>query len=289
MRIGADGTWYYLKTPIGRLALVKLFASVLKREGDKYFLVTPVEKFGIAVDDVPFLAVELTRRAMTAGTEFSTFRTNVDDWVTAGPVMRCTSSQKRPAACKPYLHVRRDLWAKVTRTLFYDLVELGEERDIAGRVMFGVVSNGEFFAMADAERRPGVCLMHEPLRMPPHLSADEFFARARERLTLETPPALNDPNVIPRRGDHDVDPVMEKIAAVRPIRPAAVLVGIVDHPEPAVLLTQRAQHLPDHPGQISFPGGKIDKTDHDPMHSALREAEEEIGLARENDRAGRLS
>jgi 8-oxo-dGTP pyrophosphatase MutT (NUDIX family) len=124
--------------------------------------------------------------------------------------------------------------------------------------------------------------MHEPLRMPPHLSADEFFARARERLTLETPPALNDPNVIPRRGDHDVDPVMEKIAAVRPIRPAAVLVGIVDHPEPAVLLTQRTQHLPDHPGQISFPGGKIDKTDHDPMHSALREAEEEIGLAREN-------
>src|SRR5579885_2588834 len=68
-------------------------------------------------------------------------------------------------------------------------------------------------------------------------------------------------------------------AQVRPIRPAAVLVPIVDHPEPTVLLTQRAQHLPDHPGQVSFPGGKIDKTDRDPMHSALREAHEEIGLA----------
>src|SRR5689334_22490995 len=124
--------------------------------------------------------------------------------------------------------------------------------------------------------------MHEPLRKTVHLSADEFFARARERLTLQTPAALNDPNVIPRRGDHDADPVMEKIAAVRPIRPAAVLVGIVDHAEPTVLLTQRAQHLPDHPGQVSFPGGKIDKSDPTPMHSALREAEEEIGLARDN-------
>ncbi len=124
--------------------------------------------------------------------------------------------------------------------------------------------------------------MHQPLRQTEHLSADEFFARARMRLRLQTPAGLTDPNVMPRRGDHDVDPVMEKIAGVRPIRPAAVLVGIVDHDEPTVLLTQRAQHLPDHPGQVSFPGGKIDKTDESPMHSALREAEEEIGLAREN-------
>jgi 8-oxo-dGTP pyrophosphatase MutT (NUDIX family) len=124
--------------------------------------------------------------------------------------------------------------------------------------------------------------MHQPLRRTERLSADEFFARARERLSLETPAALNDPTMIPRRGDHDVDPVMEKIATVRPIRPAAVLVGIVDHAEPTVLLTQRAQHLPDHPGQISFPGGKIDNTDQSPLHSALREAEEEIGLARGN-------
>jgi len=112
------------------------------------------------------------------------------------------------------------------------------------------------------------------------LSAAEFFARVHARLTLDVPTGLSDPNVTPQRGDHDADPVMKKIAEVRPIRPAAVLVPVVDHPEPTVLLTQRAQHLPDHPGQVSFPGGKIDKSDASPCDSALREAEEEIGLDR---------
>jgi 8-oxo-dGTP pyrophosphatase MutT (NUDIX family) len=114
------------------------------------------------------------------------------------------------------------------------------------------------------------------------LSSAEFFARAQSRLTLDVPVGLNDPAITPKRGDHDVDPVMLKIAQVRPIRPAAVLVPIVDHPEPTVLLTQRAQHLPNHPGQISFPGGKIDKTDAGPLEAALRETEEEIGLGRGN-------
>ena len=112
------------------------------------------------------------------------------------------------------------------------------------------------------------------------LSADDFFARVHGRLTLEVPEGLADPNVTPARGDHDADPVMRKIAEMRPIRPAAVLVPVVDHPEPTVLLTQRAQHLPDHAGQVSFPGGKIDDRDADPRASALREAEEEIGLNR---------
>lgn len=112
------------------------------------------------------------------------------------------------------------------------------------------------------------------------LSAAEFFARARARLTLDVPSGIDDPNVTPARGDHDADPVMKKIAEVRPIRPAAVLVAIVEHPEPTVLLTQRAQHLPNHAGQISFPGGKIEKTDASPLAAALREAEEEIGLNR---------
>ena len=112
------------------------------------------------------------------------------------------------------------------------------------------------------------------------LSAAKFFARARARLNLDVPAGLSDPNITPARGDHDADPVMKKMAEVRPIRPAAVLVPIVDHPEPTVLLTQRAQHLPDHPGQISFPGGKIDKIDASPLASALREADEEIGLDR---------
>jgi 8-oxo-dGTP pyrophosphatase MutT (NUDIX family) len=110
------------------------------------------------------------------------------------------------------------------------------------------------------------------------LSAAEFFARTRARLTLDVPAGLNDASIIPARGDHDVDPVMLKIAEVRPIRPAAVLVPIVDHLEPTVLLTQRAQALPDHAGQVSFPGGKIDQGDASPLASALREADEEIGL-----------
>ncbi len=152
MRIAADGTWFYLKTPIGRPGLVKLFASVLKREGERYFLVTPVEKCGISVEDAPFLAVELDVAESPAGRVLN-FRTNVDDWVACG---RGHALRFEPEAgtggLKPHLHVRRDLWARVTRTLFFDLVELGEERDIQGTAMFGVSSMGEFFPMAPADQ-----------------------------------------------------------------------------------------------------------------------------------------
>jgi uncharacterized protein len=150
MRIAADGAWFYQGTPIGRPALVKLFASVLKREDDKYFLVTPVEKVGIVVDDAPFLAVEMKSVTDDAGHVLQ-FRTNVDDWVTAGPG-HALRFEQQPAngGLKPYLHVRRELWAKVTRALFYDLVALGEERDVGGKAMFGVSSQGEFFVMAEA-------------------------------------------------------------------------------------------------------------------------------------------
>src|ERR1700758_871524 len=151
MRIAGDGTWFYQKTPIGRAALVKLFASVLKREGDKYFLVTPVEKCGIAVDDAPFLAVELAVEETATGRRLN-FRTNVDDWVACGREHALRfEPESETGGLKPYLHVRRDLWAKVTRALFYDLVELGEEREIAGERMFGVASEGEFFVMAPAD------------------------------------------------------------------------------------------------------------------------------------------
>jgi hypothetical protein len=151
MRIATDGTWFYLKTPIGRPALVKLFASVLRREDDRYFLVTPVEKCGITVDDAPFLAVEMKAENGPGGRVLN-FRTNVDDWVACGPehVLRF-EMESDTGGLKPYLHVRRDLWAKVTRALFYDLVELGEERPVDGRLMFGVASGGEFFAMAPAD------------------------------------------------------------------------------------------------------------------------------------------
>jgi hypothetical protein len=152
MRIASDGTWFYLKTPIGRPALVKLFASVLKREGDKYFLVTPVEKCGIQVDDAPFLAVELNIDESLAGPVLK-FRTNVDDWVQCGPAHALRFElQAGTGGLKPYLHVRRDLWAKVTRSLFFDLVERGEEREVEGRAMFGVMSMGAFFPMAPADQ-----------------------------------------------------------------------------------------------------------------------------------------
>jgi uncharacterized protein len=150
LRIAADGTWYYLKTPIGRPALVKLFASVLKREGDRYYLVTPVEKCGIVVDEAPFLAVELAVERKPPG-QVLHFRTNVDDWVACGAdhALRF-APEARTGGVRPYLHVRAGLWAKVTRALFYDLAALGEEREVGGERMFGIASGAAFFPMQAA-------------------------------------------------------------------------------------------------------------------------------------------
>lgn len=111
-------------------------------------------------------------------------------------------------------------------------------------------------------------------------SGRDFYARAAARLSLEEPKGLADPAVTPKRGDHDIDPVMQEIAAVRPIRPAAVLIAVIDRHEPTVLLTQRTTDLTSHAGQIAFPGGKLDPTDASPLAGALREAEEEVGLDR---------
>jgi len=113
------------------------------------------------------------------------------------------------------------------------------------------------------------------------IGSAEFFNRARARLRFEIPPGLNDASIIPISGDPGNDRMLQIIAQERPIRPAAVLIPVVGHAEPTVLLTQRAAHLNDHAGQISFPGGKIDATDASPLDAALREAEEEIGLTRE--------
>jgi hypothetical protein len=150
LRIAADGTWYYLKTPIGRPTLVKLFASVLKREGDRYYLVTPVEKCGIVVEDAPFLAVGLEVERKSGGRVLH-FRTNVDDWVTCGAdhALRF-EPETQTGGLRPYLHVRRGLWARVTRALFYDLAALGEEREVAGERMFGIASGSAFFPMQRA-------------------------------------------------------------------------------------------------------------------------------------------
>jgi 8-oxo-dGTP pyrophosphatase MutT (NUDIX family) len=115
---------------------------------------------------------------------------------------------------------------------------------------------------------------------PARIDSAEFFDRARAELNFDVPPGLLDPNVIPESGDPGTDKMLEIIAREQPIRPAAVLIPVVDHKEPTVLLTQRSAHLADHAGQISFPGGKIDPTDATPLDAALREAEEEIGLDR---------
>jgi len=113
---------------------------------------------------------------------------------------------------------------------------------------------------------------------PAAISSAEFFDRAHARLRFDVPPGLIDPNIIPKSGDQGTDRMLEIIAHEQPVRPAAVLIPVVDHPQ---LLTQRSAHLNDHAGQISFPGGKIDATDASPLDAALREADEEIGLSRE--------
>lgn len=112
------------------------------------------------------------------------------------------------------------------------------------------------------------------------MSSGEFFRRARERLNFDVPPGLTDADVLAPTGDFGTDAMLQIIAKERPVRPAAVLIPIVERDVPTVLLTKRAEHLNEHAGQISFPGGKIDSTDASPMDAALREADEEIGLKR---------
>jgi len=151
MRIAADGTWYYLGSPIGRAPLVKLFSSILRKDPDRYVLVTPVERVGIKVDDAPFLAVEMRREADRIG-----FRTQVDDfvWVDAEHPLRFETGAAE--GVKPYVRVRDDLWALVKRALFYDLVEIGLVELREGEDWFGVRSSGLFFPMRRASEIEGL-------------------------------------------------------------------------------------------------------------------------------------
>ncbi len=145
MRIARDGTWFYLGTPIGRKPLVKLFASILKREGDRYFLVTPVEKVGITVDDAPFVAVDFDAEGAGQGQRL-TFRTNVEDEVVAGPEhairVAYDPATDEPA---PYVHVRRGLEALIDRKSFYRLVDIAVEAPVDGQPHIGLWSEGAFF------------------------------------------------------------------------------------------------------------------------------------------------
>ena len=149
MRIARDGTWYYRGSPISRPALVKLFASVLRREPDgRYWLVTPAERGRIEVEDVPFLAVALTVEGEGREQKLI-FQTNLDDIVTAGPdnPLRVeTAASGEPA---PYILVRDNLEARLARSVFYDLVEFGREEPNGETSQFGVWSSGRFFRLGD--------------------------------------------------------------------------------------------------------------------------------------------
>jgi uncharacterized protein len=149
MRIARDGAWLYRGSPIGRPSLVKLFASVLRREPDgRYWLVTPAERGRIEVEDVPFLAVELTVEGVGRRQQLI-FRTNIDDIVTAGrehPLRIETAADGEPA---PYVLVRDALEARIARSVFYALVELGYVEKIGDEAAFGVWSGGEFFRLGE--------------------------------------------------------------------------------------------------------------------------------------------
>src|SRR5271166_1870610 len=149
MRIAADGTWFYCGSPIGRAPLVQLFASIMRKEGDRYVLVTPVEKVGIRVDDAPFLAVEM-RIGDEADEQRLSFCTNVEDMVTVDGEHSLRFERGASEGLKPYVRVRGDLWALVKRALFYDLVALGRNERVEDEDWFGVRSRGLFFPMCRA-------------------------------------------------------------------------------------------------------------------------------------------
>jgi uncharacterized protein len=155
MRIAADGTWFYCGSPIGRQPLVQLFASILRKDGDRYVLVTPVEKVGIKVDDAPFLVIEMRVENECGGSSI-TFRTNVEDVVTVDEKHPLRFERGAAEGLKPYVRVRDDLWALVKRTLFYDLVEIGRVESLCDDLWFGVRSRGMFFPMCPAGEIEGL-------------------------------------------------------------------------------------------------------------------------------------
>lgn len=148
LTIRRDGVWVHEGTPIGRAKLVRLFSTVIKKEGQRYFLVTPVEKLGIKVEDAPFVAV-LMRVEGDADNRRMIFTTNVGDQVAADKDHRL-AYRASIGGNAPYVHVRDGLEALISRAVFYDLVAIGETRDIDGEPWFGVNSAGVFFPFSRA-------------------------------------------------------------------------------------------------------------------------------------------
>jgi len=149
LTIRRDGVWVYQGTPIHRARLVRLFSTVLRKDGDRHFLVTPVEKVGITVEDAPFIAV-LMRVEGDGNGKRLIFTTNVGDEVAAGPD-HPIEYRPGPAGRAPYVRVRARLDARIGRAIFYDLVAAGETRDIDGEEWFGVASSGDFFRFGRAD------------------------------------------------------------------------------------------------------------------------------------------
>ena len=150
MRIARDGTWFYLGTPIGRAELVRLFSTILRRDGDDYFLVTPVEKVGITVDDAPFVAVDFEVSG-EGPDQVLVFETNVGDFTTAGPENPIrVERDAQTGEPSPYVHVRSGLEALIDRKSFYRLVEIGSHH----QGWFGLWSGGAFFKVIPSEDLP---------------------------------------------------------------------------------------------------------------------------------------
>ena len=153
MRIARDGTWFYLGTPIGRPELVKLFSTILRRDGDDYFLVTPVEKVGITVDDAPFVGVDFT--AEGAGREqVLTFETNLGETAVAGPEHPIRVTRDAAGEPSPYVLIRANLEALIDRKSFYRLVEIGARERVGDTEWFGLWSGGEFFPIIPGSELP---------------------------------------------------------------------------------------------------------------------------------------
>ncbi len=153
MEIKRDGAWFYLGTPIGRPAMVELFSSVLRKDADgKTYLVTPVEKLGIRVEDAPFMGVELNVAGQGEPQQALTLRTHVGDSVEIGPehALRFEIEPKH-GGLKPYVHVRGRLEALLSRPATHQLMALGEEMDVDGRRMFALRSRGVAFAVMPAD------------------------------------------------------------------------------------------------------------------------------------------
>jgi hypothetical protein len=148
--IKRNGLWFHEGTPIGREALVRLFSTVLRKDEDGIYLVTPVEKMKITVEDAPFVAVRVDRAKNEAGGEALKFLTNVGDVVEAGPDNQIRVEMDPNGEPHPYLHVRRGLEALIARPVFYELVEMAQERETADGPQLGVSSNGAWFPVGPA-------------------------------------------------------------------------------------------------------------------------------------------